>query len=775
MRKDYPYLQDRYYAGNETLSSRMAYLKQLDDYVNQKQYIRVILLNWEEEPLKEIQGELESGSLNKDGMSAVRRTCSFTCTVDNDSYDIDSLTADYSLNKKVFVEIGVQNDTNEYIEHKILWFPQGVFLINSFSASSAVGQNLSLSFSLKDKMALLDGTVGGDFPALTRLDEQEVKKNDGTYITEKVKIYNLIQEIVHHIGGEDLVNIVIEDVPNRIKRILKWGGENPLYQISLYNEEDIEGEIIYLTDIEDEYIEDELKRIYGPEIKFSIKRFVNGNDIGYCYNDFYYDTELTANMGETVVSILDKIKEYLGNFEYFYDEFGVFHFREIKDYLNTTQVNSLLSNENNYDYNSGDFLIETTIPKSVYSFNQNSNIISIDINPDYSNIKNDYIVQGETTDVNGYKSAIRYHLAIDEIPSCEYHNNLLFYEDSDGIIKAAIPQTPIAFGKIHKYDSNGKDTNEYQTNSNGEEISTSYYCTAEDILNNWNDIYLDYTFYMKPTYNDENKRFIQFTDNKRWIEVNPKEYYCDGKKYIYDDVSPYDIAPIEDTDIKFRYGYLPTDYRVELYLRGLENLINGIDRGYYFEELSANLPLIYDFIEGRFVLDENLHVPIGNYWLDIISPQEQSIGDFCVGNIGRRQYYTVNNNINCLFVPDIDEIILINNSKSQKEVNNEIAEAHENGMIYSLIDGDIYENIWTGGSLNPAFDQIRYDLTSHTVFQKTINIQSIPIFYLEPNERINVYDEITGTKGDFNIKTISFQFGPQNTMTTTANEVVDKI
>jgi hypothetical protein len=48
-----------------------------------------------------------------------------------------------------------------------------------------------------------------------------------------------------------------------------------------------------------------------------------------------YPGELVANIGETVVSVLDKIKTALGNFEYFYDLDGKFHFRKIKNFVNS--------------------------------------------------------------------------------------------------------------------------------------------------------------------------------------------------------------------------------------------------------------------------------------------------------------------------------------------------------------------------------------------------------------------------------------------------------
>jgi hypothetical protein len=43
---------------------------------------------------------------------------------------------------------------------------------------------------------------------------------------------------------------------------------------------------------------------------------------------------LAINAGDTVVTMLDKLVNTLGNYEYFFDVNGVFHFREIKNYLN---------------------------------------------------------------------------------------------------------------------------------------------------------------------------------------------------------------------------------------------------------------------------------------------------------------------------------------------------------------------------------------------------------------------------------------------------------
>jgi len=54
------------------------FLKKLDEHHNKVIYVRLVSLNWDEEPIAEIQGNIQSGSINVDGSSKVRRTCNLT-------------------------------------------------------------------------------------------------------------------------------------------------------------------------------------------------------------------------------------------------------------------------------------------------------------------------------------------------------------------------------------------------------------------------------------------------------------------------------------------------------------------------------------------------------------------------------------------------------------------------------------------------------------------------------------------------------------------------
>ena len=145
MYKKYPYLQDSYYENANTGVTRRAFLAKLDEFVNQKRYVQLTLLDWDENPIKEIQGEVSGGSISMDGSSSVRRTCSMTTSVSAQGYSVDDADDDFAINKKVFVEVGIKNYTKEYSEYPILWFPQGLFFIKSCTCnSSATGDRKSV-------------------------------------------------------------------------------------------------------------------------------------------------------------------------------------------------------------------------------------------------------------------------------------------------------------------------------------------------------------------------------------------------------------------------------------------------------------------------------------------------------------------------------------------------------------------------------------------------------------------------------------------------------
>lgn len=417
MKKQYPY------------STNKEFLNKIDLLHVREQWVKITLLEYNSEiPISDIEGRVISGSISKTGDSTVRRTCNLSCAIDAFKYNIDDIKADYSISKKIYLELGVTNTTNEYVEEEIIWFPQGIFFITSCAITTSSAGAATVNLQFKDKMAQLDGTVGGVFPATVRFDTVSSIIN-GEIITNKTLVYDIIMEVVNHFGGEDISNIIIDDIPKKAKRIIRWNGLQPIWIYPILgNNGEISYDICFASDLDEK--QSAYKAIISDSntLPIAAKEYQAGQDIGYMYEDFVYDQELTFKAGAKVTDVLDTIKKWLGNYEYFYDEWGQFHFQEIKNYLNNSQSAEIW--EKIIETDDTDYLYESTHGKTVYTFDDSINLISVTNTPVYENIKNDFIVEGTVTN-NNIKHTCRYHLVIDDKPTIteDGFDNTLIYED----------------------------------------------------------------------------------------------------------------------------------------------------------------------------------------------------------------------------------------------------------------------------------------------------------------------------------------------------------
>ena len=428
----YDFLKDQYF------------LKQLDELRLKEQFVRLTVLSWTEEAVSEIQGKAISGSLTLDGTSSVRRTASFTMFAEQKENDLSHIDQDLSINRKVRLEIGFRNTvptymydtrdkktnevTHHYVNYKelygdIVWFPLGIFVIFDPSISHQVQQGVTISISLKDKMCLLNGDAGGVIPASVTFSEKEDSNGD----IQKPLISQIIFQLVNHFGAEDAAKIVIEDIDDKIKQVMKYTGSNPIYYL-----ETTGGTVTTRRFFLDRTEALNAAAATGQD-ESDIVTFEYGDDIGFVLTDFVYPGELTCNPGDTVTSVLDKIIAVLGNFEYFYDVYGNFHFQEIKNYLNTTYTTTVMNKLNE----SPSYDVDFSSGKSVYTFEGTKLISAVTNAPAYSNVKNDYMVWGVRKSADGETEIpVRYHLAIDHKPEIGQEHYVNFYEDNYGITRA---------------------------------------------------------------------------------------------------------------------------------------------------------------------------------------------------------------------------------------------------------------------------------------------------------------------------------------------------
>ena len=663
------------------------FLKRLDKEHVKNILVRIILLDKDETPIKSIEGRISGGNMSINGNSAIRRSGSISFVAEetkNDLSDIDNLL---TLNKKIKMDIGVENNIDNRYDD-IIWFKQGIFLITQLNFSHS-NMGVQINLSLQDKMALLNGTCGGGLPASVTFDsydqiygtskyntfydidspntytvyesrETEQDSFDfyiysesygftkvdksliGTRVTIKQTIFDIIQTLVCNYGGEDIAKIIINDIPRELKQSVRYVGDHTLY----YN---VNNNI---------YTQNQDLTLDHPS---SWRAFNYNEDCGYIYTDFVFPGDLISSIGDNVCSILDKIKNELGNYEYFYDIDGNFVFQEIKNYLNTSYSPIQKRDENGYVLDNQNYYVDFSgTTESIYSFLQDSElVISYSNSPKYENIKNDFHIWGGSSKSEGDK-VIHYHIAIKEKPK----------------------------------------------------VFSTWMVVDEYII-------------------DE--------------KTGAKEYT--GKVYM-------------SKDSDETHPYTPTDWRAELYLRGLQKKVDGMRPDIYEQELLDLFDSIYNMREKRYYEDD-VNCPNNlAYWIDFLEP----VGDlqkFSVDTIGPRVYSYNQDNIKKIYNKDFPNVIMVNTDDSLQSRKLLIAKCEEIGQSWTNVTGDIGDRAVTALGINgySAQEVARNLLYQYISVQSAISLSIIPIFYLEPNSRITVEDEVSKISGDYIVNSINFSFG----------------
>ena len=409
-------------------------------------YCKIIALNFEEYPLEEITGNIQSGSISLDGASAVRRSCSISLI----AQELDINSYYWGLNTKIKVMIGMKNTLNDAYDD-IIWFPQGIYILTSFSTSqSTSGWNVSLSG--KDKMCLLNGEVGGVVNALSwdfgTIDIEDTDKDGnglGTYSKKDYLLKDIITEAVHLYAKEPYHNIIINDLDDVGLELLEYRGTDPMFL--LVNQElneitnysfNAQQDGYFILDEHNTFIlspytlgtiptyDDRIvldfgerptptiiySQIQGRYVPFTVIKVEYGDVVGYKITDLTFAGSLIVSAGTSITNgVLDPICKMLGDFEYFYNVDGQFLFQKKKTYVNTVW-NNLKRNEESDTY--AENSMQTS--RSIYTFENGNLITSFSNNPDLANVKNDYSIWGKRVGASGVELPIHLRYAIDKKP-----------------------------------------------------------------------------------------------------------------------------------------------------------------------------------------------------------------------------------------------------------------------------------------------------------------------------------------------------------------------
>lgn len=413
------------------------FLLELDKQKEREVYARVIALSFDEQPVETIEGQVTSGSINIDGASAVRRTCSLSLV----AKDLNINDFYWGVKSKFKLEVGLKNNIDNRYPN-IIWFPQGTYLITTFNTSQSIN-NYTISISGKDKMCLLNGDLGGSLPASIDFGvEQYYDVETNTTTFTKIPIYKIIREAVHAYAGEPYHNIVINDLDEAAVELLEYRGDVPLYMLRNVNQDEfvnytingdtqcyLESDIDYTTPIALKDI-----KVYDPRLSiapeldveptrihfdnptvhndiFTVAKLEYGQAAGYRHTELTYAGDLISNIGESITSILDKIKNMLGNYEYFYNLEGQFVWQRKKTFTQTSWNNIVKVGDDQYVENAAQASSYT------YYFGDGNLITSFQNSPVLNNLKNDYVVWGKRKSISGAEVPIHYRYAIDVKPT----------------------------------------------------------------------------------------------------------------------------------------------------------------------------------------------------------------------------------------------------------------------------------------------------------------------------------------------------------------------
>ena len=484
------------------------FLKRLDLNRTKETYIKIISLTNEDLPVEEITGQATGGSINIDGTSSVRRSCSLSMTATKE----DNIITDkyWAYNHKFKLQIGLKN-TIDHTQPDIIWFDQGVYIISNFSISESTS-SLTISIQGKDKMCRLDGTISGSLPAQHDFGKIEIENADGTISFNLLPLYAIIREAVHEYAQEPMRNIIINDLDDYGYELMEYRGEKPMYlfvqsgdgdypdvlNITLngdtevkininettfckVNEFEDKGYKFYsLNTLDRNYNNDATQIILNPDNNTGIGyvvRVQSGETAGYHQITLTYANDLILNAGEPITTMLDKITEMLGNFEYFYDTKGRFIFQKKNNYIQ--ELFSPINGE----------IIEpiAAITPYSYRFDDKELITQINNTPNVENTKNDFAIWGQRNGADGSIIAIHARYAVDKKPTSYTTIAGKKYQDSEWDWRELIYQMANDYQKNRENSSFLTDLEKANPQFIGGRTRYEQYYT--DILSFWRQLY----------------------------------------------------------------------------------------------------------------------------------------------------------------------------------------------------------------------------------------------------------------------------------------------
>lgn len=737
----YPYLNN------------LDFLASLAEERIKEHYIKIIVLDWNEKEVAEVQSTINNGSININGDSSLRRSGSLSTNLDPAIYDVDDVNSLFSLNKKIKIEKGLKNPSSTlYQDYPVIWFPLGIYVITGLSVNYQTNGSIQLNISIQDKMCLLNGTVAGSLPAAMNVDTiTTIDEITGEAITKKATIKQIIRELVNHWGGEQLGNILITGIPDNVLSVREWISSLPLLinistneifentaelpDMVIDSQKELMTKMIAASDPSTCEIPDggwQLKDEYSGLYYLYNKGEICGREwVPFCYTGS--DKGLIANAGASISSILDTIVNYLGNAEYFYNVDGQFVFREKPNNLNKTRANDILkvtAGEVTYD----DIASEAA-SATKFVFNDTMLISAITKAPNILNVKNDFVVIGQRT-IDKQKFVITYQTCIDDTPEVPDKDDTFvvcyYYDTSDKLVKAAVPQD-------YSYTV-------METMSNPA-AGVFYYCSSID---------------------------GDTSTSTRFDNTQEGMYYWSNNKFnlYYEDKEQTVVSKKTNT-----VPYKEMQWQTYQYYKDMQLEAQGQSQAmsYYYARLKNEWPRVFDLKKNQYYDAIQKDSYNADFYLEIIDSNTEVGRQYSIPKISRRTYVYNNTKINCLFEPaEQGEYVFILDTADIEQIETEVRKQNSNYNFIIVTEDWLKNNTQQKTYWLSAYSVMRDLLYQYTHYNETIQLTTIPLYFLEANCQIELGLTNEKLSGKYWVKSVSVPLDSNGTMNISTTKLLKK-
>ena len=759
----------------------------------QSKYVRIISLSNDDIERERIEGICSGGSINLDGASAVRRTCSLTINVADPTIPIND--AYWGFNNKFKVEQGIKDEITDIIK----WYSMGTYVVNSYSRSESVS-SLTLSISGQDKMCRLNGSISGLVPHEVAFGVMDEIDEQGNVTTKYIPLDVIIRSSIKEYAQERDENIIINDLDDYGYELWEYRGDTPMYifldkdsksplnittnstnaialadgesSVPLFDKNQIK--YYTLNSIDQKFNDNATVFEYNSKRKAYLMKVECGQVAGYHQIPLLPANELILNAGEAITSLLDKIKNQLGNFEYFYDVNGKFVFQRKNNY-----IQELFSPQ------TGDIVAPTlTVSPYSYDFKDSELITQFSDSPKLDNVKNDFIVWGTKTGASGQEIKVHARFAIDTKPQeTDKTNGISFtskeYWEEVALVFISV-DTYTDLDKTKGIKAYQKDAEGYKYISNVGDLKDLYKITIQEKGNTTMDLYQvkgeNYILFTKAS-----ECYVEQKVDGKKLDKNSFKSYSDA--WLHHESVSYSLNNYDWREIIYqmaldfyRHNEDPT-YPAYLESIGYENGKTGYEQ--YYSDLQGFWRQLYD-PKG----DPEVYYPAGDahqywnrminsdpsqlpFWFDFldVGDNEYGLAKYAVRKIGQRTKVVNDTAVKSVFqfsAPEVRYVTMTDKNKGDGITSN-------NSYKPFYINPE-WETLFVKSARGiSAVERINELLYQHSHTANAVTITAVPNYEIELNTRVKIHGE------DYTVDRISYQLSHSGLMSLTCTKIAEQL